>query len=1079
MKTSKKYRGYFLIIIISIFLIVPVISLQAQNNTISISNVQDFISFAEKCSVDSWSYNKHIVLKNDIDLTGITFKPIPIFSGTFDGKGYTIRGIRLEESGSHQGLFRYIGKDAVIQNLNVEGQIAAQGSKNYIGGLVGNNKGLIKNCTFTGTIKGSQYVGGIAGVNESTGKLIDCIVSGGIYAEHQTGGIVGENMGTILRCMNGAQVNTKIVTQETHIEKLLEEGLNNVKEKNDFVIDLSDIGGISGVNTGIIQNCSNTGTVGYEHIGYNVGGIAGRQSGYIAECHNEGSIYGRKEIGGIVGQMEPYTLLIFSQSKLGQLSQELNVLQNMLRQATVSNHTGTDLIANQIATIQDSVEAASQHTQSLISQTENMFNENISTMNTVSVTLSEALNRLIPISEDLTDLSNNLEESMPPIQKALDSILKVTSRTDVGLEELKNILDHMDAAKESSKQAVESFHQGITLINQTKKYLLKGHLKDAIQSLHKAIDTVTVTRNEFLKVLKDLEYASSHLPNIMDVADDMNDYISQSITSIKDSMQSIENATNHLTHALETLTSLITYLSDQPEVSFVTGDSQYQETQNNLYHTLGEASNTLGDLNNLINEQSHILFNTLQEITDQLFVVFNTLLDITNDMTSTPLMDEVYKEDISNDDTQEQTEGKVFNCLNTGNVFGDINIGGIAGAISIERSFDPEDDIEVKGNKSLHFIFQTRAVIRSCHNKGNITGKKDGVGGIVGTMKLGCVIDSIAEGKMMSYSGHYVGGIAGHSYSLIRSSYAKCSLEGGNYIGGIVGKGNDILNCYALVRIDDANEYFGSIAGDIESTGQVKENFFVSDSIGAIDNISYQNKAEPLPYETFLQIENLPSIFSEFNLNFLVNNQIIKKVPFTYGARLDPDVIPPVPEEKGYIGTWETFDSIHPTFDQDIQAVYTPFISTLESNERQNDTMPIILVEGNFIPEDQLILERGDYTQPVLKHNQTQLEQWRITIPNDGNRGHTIHYLVPEKVKSLQIYQLEDKKWIPIKTYKDGKYLVFDVKDNAFIISVVQNPLVLPKTIFIIMLILILILIVLIKARHSKKIPWTLTQSLF
>lgn len=46
----------------------------------------------------------------------------------------------------------------------------------------------------------------------------------------------------------------------------------------------------------------NRGTVGYQHMGYNVGGIAGSQTGYIEGCVNYGTVYARKEGGGIVGQ---------------------------------------------------------------------------------------------------------------------------------------------------------------------------------------------------------------------------------------------------------------------------------------------------------------------------------------------------------------------------------------------------------------------------------------------------------------------------------------------------------------------------------------------------------------------------------------------------------------------------------------------------------------------------------------------------------------------------------------------------------------------------------------------------------
>ncbi len=65
-----------------------------------------------------------------------------------------------------------------------------------------------------------------------------------------------------------------------------------------------------------LQSCKNTGPVGYEHVGYNVGGIAGRQSGYLNGCTNQGVILGRKDVGGIAGQLEPEIFLRYGEDLL-------------------------------------------------------------------------------------------------------------------------------------------------------------------------------------------------------------------------------------------------------------------------------------------------------------------------------------------------------------------------------------------------------------------------------------------------------------------------------------------------------------------------------------------------------------------------------------------------------------------------------------------------------------------------------------------------------------------------------------------------------------------------------------------
>ena len=78
-----------------------------------------------------------------------------------------------------------------------------------------------------------------------------------------------------------------------------------------------------------------------------------------------------------------------------------------------------------------------------------------------------------------------------------------------------------------------------------------------------------------------------------------------------------------------------------------------------------------------------------------------------------------------------------------------MNVGGIAGSMAIEYDTDPEDDITKLGNNSLNFTLETKAIIQSCVNKGEITSKKDSVGSIVGNMALGLLTDSEGYGSVL------------------------------------------------------------------------------------------------------------------------------------------------------------------------------------------------------------------------------------------------------------------------------------------------------------------------------------------
>lgn len=276
----------------------------------------DVLKLAKDCILDAYSENLTVCLDNDIDLGGVPMSPVPIFSGTFNGGGHRISGFVLATDGSHQGFFRYVAPGAQILNLKLEGSVEPDGSRTQIGGIAGVNNGEISRCSFKGSVSGLNYIGGIAGVNN--GVIASCTAEGTVLGKRFTGGIAGYNAAgaSVLNCRNRAAVNTEITEGGIDIDKLnisnALDTLNFVSVQDEDIV--SDSGGIVGFSQGEIASCSNAGQVGYRHYGYNVGGIAGRQSGYLHDCSNEGEVLGRRDVGGIVGQMEPYLIIKDRQS---------------------------------------------------------------------------------------------------------------------------------------------------------------------------------------------------------------------------------------------------------------------------------------------------------------------------------------------------------------------------------------------------------------------------------------------------------------------------------------------------------------------------------------------------------------------------------------------------------------------------------------------------------------------------------------------------------------------------------------------------------------------------------------------
>ena len=220
---------------------------------ITISTRKDFLRFAEKCRLDSYSQGLKVSLKADLDLEGAEFEGIPIFCGSFEGNGHTIRGFCVTSDGSGKGLFRYLTASAQVRELNVQAQIHPGGTRAEVGGIAGSNSGSIVRCTFSGEISGGSYVGGIAGKNTVTGLLENCRMDGQLQGEHFVGGIAGENQGVIRGCVNRAEINTTAQQNTVELSDITLDSIRNSEASN----TVTDIGGIAGISTGVIRSCTN------------------------------------------------------------------------------------------------------------------------------------------------------------------------------------------------------------------------------------------------------------------------------------------------------------------------------------------------------------------------------------------------------------------------------------------------------------------------------------------------------------------------------------------------------------------------------------------------------------------------------------------------------------------------------------------------------------------------------------------------------------------------------------------------------------------------------------------------------
>lgn len=421
-KITKKALSLLLTLMLFLSLL-PIPAQAAQE--LSISSKEEFLTFADHCRLDSYSQDLTVYLETDIALDGTDFDGIPIFAGTFEGGGHTITGVSITTSGSSQGFFRYLTDTAAVRDLHIQGHVLPQGSQEDVGALVGSNAGTITGCSFNGDVAGANRVGGLAGTNQVSGIIEESQVSGSTQGHHYVGGIAGQNYGTIRNCTNHAKINVTASQNSIELEEMTIDTLRNSESVN----TVTDVGGIAGGSTGVIRGCENRSDVGYLHMGYNIGGIAGSQMGYIEDSTNYGAIYGRKEVGGIVGQMEPVSRIEYSADTLQILQQQLADTAALADQAGANAHANATQLNNHISALQSQAEVAKDAVTGLLPDSDDPHLPDSDSLQAAQNTLSSSMTSMENTMHDIVSSKQEASETMTDDLQAITNQLNAIGDT--------------------------------------------------------------------------------------------------------------------------------------------------------------------------------------------------------------------------------------------------------------------------------------------------------------------------------------------------------------------------------------------------------------------------------------------------------------------------------------------------------------------------------------------------------------------------------------------------------------------------------------------------------------------------
>ena len=231
----------------------------------------------------------NITLDTNIDLTGKDWTPIGTsfrnsYTGTFDGGGHTIKGLTVTTNDQFVGLFGSLGKAGTVKNVVMEGvQITNNHGSGDVGGVVGNSDGTIENCSVSGSVSGTAYVGGVVGV-QWFGSITGCSSSATVKGMGDVGGVAGQTNAdaTLTACYATGNVTIEL----GHRDRVY-------------------VGGLVGWNAGssvlacyatgnVTSTCSSTGNV-------YIGGFLGGNYATVTACywknnHEQGVGYNKEGI---------------------------------------------------------------------------------------------------------------------------------------------------------------------------------------------------------------------------------------------------------------------------------------------------------------------------------------------------------------------------------------------------------------------------------------------------------------------------------------------------------------------------------------------------------------------------------------------------------------------------------------------------------------------------------------------------------------------------------------------------------------------------------------------------------------
>ena len=959
------------------------------------------------------------------------------------------------------------------------------GSAENVGGVVGTNYGILENCSFEGIVTGNTNVGGIVGENRADGIVLICYNKGTIVGTNEVGGICGMNRGILQNCENEGKINDEDLKTTLDLNGI-DIGTLNLTQN---VVTRNDAGGIAGRSSGTVADCTNKGEIGYAHIGYNVGGVIGRQSGTVINCKNMGHVMGRKDVGGIIGQAEPYRESEYLSDHLEKVRDDFSEINHLMGQMSDAMRSVSSDTRGYVQTLQQQYEDTMGNLDSEINSMKSTVTGNNAAMTAYMDSLSSALNNLGEIGNDtisrmMESIRQNTENAANNINGKLndmkDILTESSSESGSASESDGESASESSSPEESSSQESSSLQESPAESEQPSssengdtqnqssnneeaaaipaddaaEYLAAGDdeagdyawfardsvSRESSEESSSGWELPSEWPSELPSTLpSELPSESISIPSQSEVeskADAITDILNKDPIKVKHD----EKIDDNLNQMKGEISSASDNIKNLQSTLTGTGDS-LTNTMSNISGELTDQSKASGDT---IDSMTDSVDGGIQSITSDLDRILNTssrITDIISDDVNVLLGNGSAIDDVSGEALTERTLGVVSGCSNHGKIEGDINAGGIAGIMNTEYDVDPEVDMDLTELTDVEVRSTTNDVLIHCINYGTVAGKKRNSGGVAGSEELGLIHACENYGTVQLESGNGLGGIAGYSASRVNQSYALCNLKGDNKIGGITGEGYDISNCLAMVTISgNRTEKIGSIAGCINEDGTLENNYFVSDLWGGVDQINYIGKAQRCTYEELMQMETIPAGFTQVTVPFEQDDEVLATLQIPYDGTVTEEEVPDIePDEDCYISWDRKFPLTHVTANVTVTAESKRFTKSLAWFSATNQLKPDFLVEGDFYDTSVLSAESVQADR-ISDGDLAYAYIWNIDNMPEQKEEYVLHLRIPDGADSAAVRIQTENKWEKADTEEDGSYVTVSVPyGTAFAVYSVQD----------------------------------------